>query len=78
MLRGELGKVVETLDETIGFRINRSVWIAYSAVKDVVEVDNRQVVVQLVTGDEERISKPRVFAFRQSYAKYLLTHPLAG
>ena len=29
----------------------------------------------LITGDEERVSKPRIFAFRQSYAKYLSATP---
>lgn len=76
--RAKMADIEELHTGLVGMQINRSVWIAYSAVKDVVEVENRQVVVQLVTGDEERISKPRVFAFRQSYAKYLLAHPPAG
>lgn len=69
--RAKMADVAELHSGLFGMQINRSVWIAYSAVKGVVEAESRQIVVQLVTGDEERISKPRVLAFRQAYAKYL-------
>lgn len=73
--RAKMADIPELHAGQFGMQVNRSVWIAYSAVKDVVESENRQVIVLLVTGDEERVSKPRVFAFRQSYAKYLASHP---
>lgn len=75
MHRAKMADIAELHTGLFGMQINRSVWVAYSAVEHVVDADNRQVVVQLVNGDEERISKPRVFAFRQSYAKYLATRP---
>lgn len=63
MLRGELGKVVETLDETIGFRINRSVWIAFSAIAEVHQEAGRQIEIRLKNGDLYQVSKYRRVAF---------------
>lgn len=71
--RAKMADIPELHTGLAGMQINRSVWIAYSAIREVIETDTRQVVVTLVTGDEERVSKPRLFAFRQSYSKYLAT-----
>lgn len=76
--RAKMADVAELHSGLFGMQINRSVWIAYSAVKEVVEAESRQIVVQLVTGDEERVSKPRVLAFRQAYGTYLAGHASAG
>lgn len=74
--RAKMADIPELHTGLSGMQINRSVWIAYAAVSEVVDTGNRQVVVTLVTGDEERVAKPRVFAFRQSYAKYLASRAL--
>ncbi|AWB47170.1 hypothetical protein HYN69_00390 [Gemmobacter aquarius] len=76
--RAKMADVAELHSGLFGMQINRSVWIAYSAVKEVIEAESRQIIVQLVTGDEERVSKPRVLAFRQAYAKYRAGHVAAG
>lgn len=73
--RAKMADIPELHSGIAGMQINRSVWIAYAAIKEVIDADNRQVVVSLITGDEERVSKPRIFAFRQSYAKYLSAKP---
>ena len=75
--RAKMADIPELHTGIAGMQINRSVWVAYAAIKEVVDAENRQVVVALVTGDEERVAKPRTFAFRQSYAKFLASR-LAG
>lgn len=71
--RAKMADIPELHSGRAGMQINRSVWVAYAAISEITESDTRQVVVSLVTGDEERVSRPRVFAFRQAYAKHQST-----
>lgn len=69
--RAKMADIPELHSGIDGMQINRSVWISFAAIESVTDTPARQVVVSLVNGDEERVSKPRIFAFRQAYAKFL-------
>ena len=51
-----------------GMQINRSVWVARNAIVSVENGANGTLLVRLVTGDEERVARMRVFAFRNFHA----------
>ncbi len=76
--RAKMADIAELHSGLAGMQINRSVWIAYAAVKQLIDAENRQVVVTLITGDEERVAKPRIFAFRQAYSKFLASQSANG
>lgn len=65
--RAKLSDLTELHEAGIGMQINRSVWIAFSAIATVEDAERGQVLVTLTNGEEERVAKPRVFAFRQMY-----------
>ena len=67
MQRAKLSDVVGLHGSDLGMQINRSVWVAFSAITSVENADSGQIVLKLANGDEERVAKPRVFAFRQLY-----------
>lgn len=65
--RAKLSDLPELHASRLGMQINRSVWVAFAAITAVEENDRGQITLRLVTGDEEVVAKPRVFAFRQFY-----------
>lgn len=67
MERAKLGSIDELHNGTLGIQINRSVWVAFWAIREVQPAQNGQILLTLTNGDEELVAKPRVFAFRQAY-----------
>lgn len=67
MERAKLGSIDELHNGTLGIQINRSVWVAFWAIREVQPAQNGQILLTLTNGDEEFVAKPRVFAFRQAY-----------
>lgn len=67
MERAKLSSIEELHNGTIGIQINRSVWVAFWAIREVQPAQNGQILLVLINGDEEFVAKPRVFAFRQAY-----------
>lgn len=65
--RAKLSDLPELHASRLGMQINRSVWVAFAAISEMTENDRGQITLKLVTGDEEVVAKPRVFAFRQFY-----------
>ena len=65
--RAKLSDLPELHASRLGMQINRSVWVAFAAIREMIENDRGQITLKLVTGDEEVVAKPRVFAFRQFY-----------
>lgn len=65
--RAKLSDLPELHASRLGMQINRSVWVAFAAIREMTENDRGQITLKLVTGDEEVVAKPRVFAFRQFY-----------
>ncbi|OYU18324.1 MAG: hypothetical protein CFE34_11130 [Rhodobacteraceae bacterium PARR1] len=65
--RAKLVAIEELHQGDLGIQINRSVWVAFSAIQEVKSIRNGQIRLVLVNGEEELVAKPRVFAFRQSY-----------
>lgn len=65
--RAKLAAIRELHDGDLGIQINRSVWVAFWAVREVQPSKNGQILLVLVNGDEEIVAKPRVYAFRQAY-----------
>lgn len=65
--RAKLSDLPELHASRLGMQINRSVWVAFAAIREMTENDRGQITLKLTTGDEEVVAKPRVFAFRQFY-----------
>lgn len=67
MQRAKLGAIEELHKGDVGIQINRSVWVAFSAIRTMQPAKNGQILLILTNGDEELVAKPRVYAFRQSH-----------
>jgi hypothetical protein len=67
MQRAKLGGIEALHKGDIGIQINRSVWVAFSAIREVHPEKNGQILLLLSNGQEELVAKPRVHAFRQAY-----------
>ena len=67
--RAKLAAIEGLHDGDLGIQINRSVWVAFSAIREGQMMKNGQILLVLVNGDEEMVSKPRVYAFRQAYRR---------
>lgn len=67
--RAKLAAIEDLHHGDLGIQINRSVWIAFSAIREVQPMKNGQILLVLVNDDEEMVAKPRVYAFRQAYRR---------
>ena len=67
--RAKLAAIEGLHDGDLGIQINRSVWVAFSAIREAQRMKNGQILLVLVNGDEELVAKPRVYAFRQAYKR---------
>ncbi len=62
-----LDQLVDLLDPSIFFRINRKYIVAFSAIKDIISYTNSRLQIKLQTNssDELIVSRERVQSFRQ-------------
>ena len=63
MVRGRLSEALAQLDYRLGLQINRSAWVAFSAINDVAEDDRGRLTITLSSGDVERVAQSRRIAF---------------
>lgn len=61
-----------------GIQINRSLWVAFDAITDVIEADASQTDLRLWTGETERVARPRLHAFRQAWRAQTSAGPGIG
>ena len=73
MQRAKLSLIEKLHAGSLGIQINRSIWVAFSAIKDVQPAKNGQILLFLINGDEELVAKPRVYAFRHAYRSFIDT-----
>lgn len=67
MLRAKLSDIAALHDGRYGVQINRSQWVAFSAVASVRDEENGQVTLQLVNGDSATVSRTRRLMFMQLF-----------
>lgn len=70
MQRAKLSLIDKLHTGSFGIQINRSIWVAFSAIKDVQPAKNGQILLILINGDEELVAKPRVYAFRHAFRSF--------
>jgi len=70
MLRGKLREVIDQLGDQFGVQINRSVWVAYAAIRSVEEQKNGTVEVHLEDENVYVVSKARLLMFKQNYERF--------
>jgi len=69
MLRGKLSTAVDKLGDQLGFQINRSVWVAYDAIRTVYKHNNGNVEVHLDDETIYRVSSARRLLFIQNHER---------
>lgn len=74
MLRAKLSSTVEELGDQLGLQINRSVWVAYDAIRTVDYQTNGNVELHLDGDAAFRVSKARNLIFRQNYERFKKTN----
>lgn len=67
MLRAKLSDIAALHDGRFGVQINRSQWVAFSAIAGIKDEDNGQVTLNLVNGDSATVSRTRRLMFMQLY-----------
>lgn len=70
MLRGKLRTAVDELGEHLGAQINRSVWVAFTAIRSVDEQTNGNLDVLLEDDTMFRVSNSRRLIFMQNYDRF--------
>lgn len=65
--RAKLAAIKELHNGDLGIQINRSVWVAFWAIREVQAAKNGQILLVLANGDDELVAKPRLHAFRQAH-----------
>ncbi len=65
--RAKLAAIKELHNGDVGIQINRSVWVAFWAIREVQATKAGQILLILDNGDDELVAKPRLHAFRQAY-----------
>lgn len=70
MLRGKLRTTVDELGDELGIQINRSAWVAYSAIRTVDEQTNGNVDVCLEDESIHRVASTRRLIFNQNYDRF--------
>lgn len=71
LVRAKLSDAEKALDVTLGMRINRSSWIAFSAVDKTQRIDNNRLEVLFKNGDTFTVPKLRKHAFEHSFRMFL-------
>lgn len=70
MVRGKLRDVCATIDASWGLQINRSVWVAYSAIAEVKNTSNGPLEIILKDDSCLRVAEARRVFFNHSYEHY--------
>lgn len=70
MLRGKLRTVVDELGNQLGVQINRSAWVAFSAIRTVDEQANGNFDVYLEDESVHRVASTRRLIFKQNYDRF--------
>lgn len=65
LLRAKLSDLQALQDGTIGMQVNRSQWVAFAAIAEVLEETGGQVTLRLSTGDDASVARSRRIMFRQ-------------
>lgn len=65
LLRAKLSDLQALQDGKIGMQVNRSQWVAFAAISEVVEEAGGQITLHLVTGDDASVARSRRIMFRQ-------------
>lgn len=65
LLRAKLSDLHILQDGTIGMQVNRSQWVAFAAITEIVEEAGGQITLRLVTGDDAGVARSRRIMFRQ-------------
>lgn len=71
MVRGKLREVSAKIDVAWGLQINRSIWVAYSAIVSVSEQASAPLEILLVDDSLVRVSEARRVYFKQNYEQHL-------
>ena len=67
MLRAKLSDLAALHDGRHGVQINRSQWVSFAAIESVIDEDNGQVTLQMVSGDSATVSRTRRLVFMQLF-----------
>lgn len=70
MLRGKLTTAVDELGDQFGAQINRSAWVAFSAIHTLVEQKNGNLDVYLEDESVHRVASTRRLIFKQNYDRF--------
>lgn len=70
MRRGKLRTAVDELGEHLGIQINRSVWVAFSAIRLLEEQTSGNLDVHLEDESVHRVSNSRRLMFKQNYDRF--------
>lgn len=65
LLRAKLSDLQVLQDGKIGMQVNRSQWVAFAAITEIVEETGGQITLRLVTGDDASVARSRRIMFRQ-------------
>jgi hypothetical protein len=75
MVRAKLSDLDTLHDGRHGVQINRSQWVAFSAIESVKDEANGQIILQMVNGDSATVSRTRRLMFMQLYNTQRSTQP---
>ncbi|NBE09087.1 LytTR family DNA-binding domain-containing protein [Paragemmobacter ruber] len=67
MVRAKLSDVAALHDGRYGVQVNRSQWVAFSAIASVRDEENGQITLELVNGDSATVSRTRRLMFMQLF-----------
>ena len=70
MVRGKLRTVVTELGDDLGAQINRSAWVAFSAIRTMDEQANGVIEVHLEDDTVHRVANSRRLFFKQNYERF--------
>ena len=71
MVRGKLRDIEAQIGVSYGVQVNRSAWVAYSAIASINEPSNGTLEILLKDDTVARVSKARRVFFTHSYEQYL-------
>lgn len=70
LTRGRLSDALANLDFRRGLQVNRSTWVAFSAIETVGEDDKGILSLTLTGGESERVAQSRRIAFQTAMAAW--------
>ena len=70
MIRGKFRDAVDALGEDLGVQINRSVWVAYSAIRKIEEPSNGTFAVSVSDGTSFRVASTRGIMVQRGFEQY--------